>query len=213
VSQRPAQPVRALGPRAASTATLPAMLLATLLIVALAGCAGTDSTRSSGSGSAGDARYVAGDGTTQVIKPAERRAAPAITGTTFEAKPYRLSDHRGKTVVVNFWASWCAPCRAEAPAFQQLSVDHKGKGVEFVGVDIKDGKQNAQAFLRTFKITYPSLYDQPGEIALAFRETVPPNAIPSTIIIDRQGRVAARIIGPATHSALRRLVAQIAAER
>jgi thiol-disulfide isomerase/thioredoxin len=186
------------------------MLLAVLLAAPLAGCAGTDSVQAGPGGD--DSRYVAGNGTTEVIEPARRRPAPQITGTTFDGAAYRLSDHRGKAVVINFWASWCAPCRAESPALQHVYQQHRSDGVEFLGVNIKDGRENAKAFLRNVKITYPSLYDQPGEVALGFRDTVPPNAIPSTIVIDRKGRVAARIIGPTTLSALRGLVSRIAAE-
>lgn len=210
-----ARPGRALSLRPGRTrpalpalpALLPALLLAPLLA---AGCAGTDAARTGPGGT--DSRYVAGDGTTEVIEPAKRKAAPPITGTTFDGAAYRLADHRGKTVVINFWASWCAPCRAESPALEQVYQEHKSKGVEFLGVNIKDGRENAKAFLRNVKTTYPNLYDQPGEIALGFRDTVPPNAIPSTIVVDRKGKVAARIIGPTTLSALRRLVSRVAAE-
>ena len=84
--------------------------------------------------------------------------------------------------------------------------------MEFVGVDIKDGKDNAQAFARTFKITYPSLYDQAGQIALSFRD-IPPNAVPSTLVIDRQGRIAARAIGSVPYAALKDMVTRLAAEK
>lgn len=186
--------------------TLPAVIL--LTAGALAGCAGTGAVQS-GPGNS-DSGYVAGDNSSQIIK--DRRPAPQVKGTTLDGKPFDLAQLSGKVAVVNFWASWCAPCRAEAPTMEQIYEQTKGSGVQFVGVDLKDGKDNAQAFLRTFKITYPSLYDQAGQVALAFRD-IPPNAVPSTLIIDRRGKVAVRIIGSVPYSRLRDLVTKIAAEK
>ena len=174
----------------------------------LAGCAGAGATQNGPGG--GESRYVAGSGVSQVIK--NRKPAPAVKGTTLDGSPLDLAGFKGKITVVNFWASWCAPCRAEAPTMQKISEETKASGVQFVGVDIKDGKDNAQAFLRTFKVTYPSLYDQAGQIALAFRD-IPPNAVPSTLIIDRQGKVAARAIGSISYSPLRDIVTKLAAEK
>jgi thiol-disulfide isomerase/thioredoxin len=185
--------------------TAPALIL---LAGALTGCAGASAVQS-GAGS-GDSRYVAGSGALQEIKG--RRPAPAVHGTTLDGKPLSLADYQGKIIVVNFWASWCAPCRAEAPTMEKIYEENKASGVQFVGVDIKDGKDNAQAFLRTFKITYPSLYDQAGQIALAFRD-IPPNAVPSTLVIDRQGRIAARAIGSVSYSPLRDVVTRLVAEK
>lgn len=93
---------------------------------------------------------------------------------------------------------------------EQIYESTKASGVQFVGVDVKDGKDNARAFARSFKITYPSLFDQAGQVALAFRD-VPPNAVPSTLVIDRQGRVAARVIGSVPYSTLKDLVTKVAA--
>ncbi|HEV7965266.1 MAG TPA: TlpA disulfide reductase family protein [Actinoplanes sp.] len=185
--------------------TVPSLIA---LAGALAGCAGAGAVQS-GPGRA-DSGYVAGNGASQVIK--DRRPAPSIQGTTLDGKPLGLAALKGKVVVVNFWASWCAPCRAEAPTMQKIYDETKASGVQFVGVDIKDGKDNAQAFARTFKITYPSLYDQAGQIALAFRD-VPPNAVPSTLIIDRRGNVAARAIGSVPYTPLKNLVTRLAAEK
>jgi thiol-disulfide isomerase/thioredoxin len=185
--------------------SVPALIL---LAGGLAGCAGASSGKDSAP--AGDSRYVAGSGVSQVIK--DRKPAPAIKGTTVQGQPLNLASYKGKVVVVNFWASWCAPCRAEAPTLQKVSEETKASGVQFVGVDIKDGKDNAAAFQRTFKTTYPSLFDQAGQIALSFRD-VPPNAVPSTLVIDRQGRIAARAIGSISYSPLRDIVTKLAAEK
>jgi thiol-disulfide isomerase/thioredoxin len=183
---------------------VPALML---LAGGLVGCAGTSAGQST---PAGDSRYVAGSGVSEVIK--DRRPAPAIKGTTVQGEPLDLASFKGKIIVVNFWASWCAPCRAEAPTLQKIAAETKASGVQFVGVDIKDGKDNAAAFQRTYQITYPSLYDQAGQIALSFRD-IPPNAVPSTIVIDRQGKIAARAIGGVSYSPLRDIVTKLAAEK
>ncbi|MCO6004399.1 TlpA family protein disulfide reductase [Actinoallomurus purpureus] len=186
--------------------TFPAVIL--LGAGVLAGCAGSGSVQSGPGGS--DSRYVAGDNSSQILK--NRRSAPQVKGTTLDGKPFDLAELSGKVVVVNFWASWCAPCRAEAPTMEKIYEQTKGSGVQFLGVDIKDGKDNAQAFARTFKITYPSLYDQAGQVALAFRD-IPPNAVPSTLIVDRHGKVAVRVIGSVPYSRLQDLVTKVAAEK
>ncbi|HEU5155441.1 MAG TPA: TlpA disulfide reductase family protein [Streptosporangiaceae bacterium] len=198
-------------PRARSPRAVPvsaAIAVAGSLAAAglLAGCAGTEAART-GPG-AGDSRYVAGDGSSRVIEPADRKPAPRVRGTTLDGEPFDLAALRGKVVVVNFWASWCAPCRGEAPALEQVYREHKSRGVEFAGVDIKDDREPARAFVRKFKVGYPSIVDPDGQVTLAFRD-VPPNAVPSTLILDRQGRIAARVIGATTYDRLTRLLGQV----
>ena len=112
-------------------------------------------------------------------------------------------------VVLNFWGSWCAPCRAEAPDLAALASRYRSLGVRFLGIDIQDEPTSAEAFMHTFRITYPSLNDPGDEIALAFRKTVPPAAIPTTLVIDRSGHIAARIVGGATYNALKALIAKV----
>lgn len=176
----------------------------------LAGCAGTSASEN---GQGGDAnRFISGDGNVTEYKPADRPGVQGVTGELLDGKPFKLADLKGKVVVVNFWASWCAPCRGEAPSLQHVYTENKGKGVEFLGVNFKDSKANAEAFERKFEITYPSLFDADGQVTLAFRE-VPPSAIPSTLVLDRQGRVAVRIIGATTYSKLNPLVVKVSAEK
>jgi thiol-disulfide isomerase/thioredoxin len=187
-----------------------ALVAAAAAGVLLAGCAGTNAAQD---GTAGGNRFIEGDGSVQVIKKADRKAPVKASGTALDGKALAVPDARSKVTVVNFWASWCAPCRGEAPSLQQVHDETAKDGdVQFVGVAFKDARANAQAFERKFKVTYPSLFDADGRITLAFRE-VPPNAIPTTLVLDRQGRVAARVIGATTYSKLRPLITQIRQEQ
>ena len=183
------------------------VLIAALAMAALAGCAGGQAADQSS-----DTRFVAGDGRVQLFDPAERRPAPAIEGETLEGERAALADHRGKVVVLNFWASWCAPCRSEAPTLKDVAARTKSQGVTFLGIDFKDRKADALAFQRRQELGYPSIFDQPGKVALAFQGTVPPAAIPTTLVIDRQGRIAARALGEVKHSALLDVVTKVSGE-
>ena len=156
--------------------------------------------------------FVAGSYGTTVFQPGARPAAPRVTGTTLSGARFLLSADRGAVVVLNFWGSWCTPCREEAPALGELARQFSGGGVQFVGVDIRDDPASAEAFMRTFRISYPSLNDPNDAIALGFSGTVPPAGIPTTLVIDQSGRVAARIVGTASYDGLRKLIAQISAE-
>ncbi|GAA4606089.1 hypothetical protein GCM10023195_21540 [Actinoallomurus liliacearum] len=167
---------------------------------ALAGCAGTGATGARQSSYAPYELFT------------DRRPAPQVTGTTLDGKSFDLAALHGKVAVLNFWQSYCAPCRAEAPALQKVSAETKASGVRFVGVDVRDAKEAGKAFARTFKIDYPSIYDQAGQVAPAFRD-VPLTGVPTTLVIDRNGRVAGRIVGGTSYSALRDLVTKIAAGR
>jgi peroxiredoxin len=152
--------------------------------------------------------FVSGTGTS-FLAAGSRPKAPDISGKTLTGSRLRLSDYRGSVVVLNFWGSWCAPCRAEAPDLATLASRYRSLGVRFLGIDIQDEPASAEAFMHTFRITYPSLNDPGDEIALAFRKTVPPAAIPTTLVIDRRGHIAARIVGGATYNALKGLISKV----
>jgi len=177
---------------------------------------GTSACSDSGAGApvaGGDGQgFVEGDGTVTVIDPADRQAAPPLSGTTLDGKPLDVTALRGDVVVLNVWASWCGPCRGEAPALEAVYQDTRAKGVRFVGINTRDQTVAARAFERGFDITYPSLVDDSGSLLLGFRDTLPPSAIPSTVVLDRKGDVAARVLGPTTYTQLKRLVTQVAAE-
>jgi thiol-disulfide isomerase/thioredoxin len=180
------------------------------LLAVLAGCTGVGASPDRGN----DTRYIAGNGTIGTVAVGDRKPAPNVSGTTLEGEPLDLAAYRGQVVVLNFWASWCPPCRAEAADLERVYQDTRSMGVQFIGVNIKDdSRKQALTFQRTFTVTYPSLYDQPGSIALLFRDTLPPQAIPSTLVIDRNGKLAARGLGGLTAEELEPVVTAIAAEQ
>jgi len=178
-------------------------------VLAVSACSASSSA---GAGQPADQQFVSGPGTVTRLPPAERSAAPKLVGTLLVGRRFDLADHRGRVIVLNVWGSWCPPCRAEAPSLQRVWSETRAAGVQFVGIDTRDTTAAALAFERRFKITYPSLVDDDGRLLLAFRKTLPPNAIPSTILLDREGRVAARIVGATTYEKLRGLVDELLAE-
>lgn len=153
--------------------------------------------------------FVSGSYSSTYYGPGARPAAPAVTGRLLSGKAFSLAGSRGSVVVLNFWGSWCAPCRREAPSLSALSARLAPAGVEFVGVDIRDSAAAAAAFERTFGISYPSINDPGDQIALAFRGTLPPAGIPSTLVIDRTGHVAARVVGQISYSGLKALISRV----
>jgi thiol-disulfide isomerase/thioredoxin len=147
-----------------------------------------------------------------VFPVGDRQPAPLLSGTTLDGERLDLSSYAGKVVVLNFWASWCAPCRAEARNLNAVYAQTKALGVEFVGIDIKDDATAARAFTRTKQVVYPSIYDQPGALLLRFRGQAPQSP-PTTIVLDRQGRVAARFLQGVTETELLGPVQVIAREK
>jgi thiol-disulfide isomerase/thioredoxin len=144
--------------------------------------------------------------------PGDRPAAPQLSGTTLAGAAYDTAADRGKVLVVNFWASWCPPCRDEAPALRQIYADTKAKGVRFLGVDVRDERTQARTFTRAHGIGYPSLFDPSSETVLAFRHPVLPTSPPTTLVIDRAGKVAAMFVGEARYTVLAPVVRRVAAE-
>jgi thiol-disulfide isomerase/thioredoxin len=186
---------------------LPAAALAAAATLALAGCSGgaigADTPASSGQS------FVSGSYSTSVFRTGSRPVAPDIAGTTLTGRHLSLSGYRGSVVVINFWGSWCAPCRGEAPSLAALASSLGPRGVRFLGIDIRDDPVSADAFTKSFGVTYPSLSDPGDELALAFRGTVPPAGIPTTLVIDRSGRIAARVVGGVTYDGLKALITQV----
>ena len=140
--------------------------------------------------------FIAGDGSWTEIPAAERGDPIVWAGTSETGAALSSADYAGQVVVVNFWYASCAPCRAEAPALAKLSAQFEGKGASFVGVNVRDQAANAVAFNDNYGVGYPSVMDVgDGAMQLAFSGSIPPNAVPTTLVIDRSGRVAARILG------------------
>jgi thiol-disulfide isomerase/thioredoxin len=189
------------------SARLPGLAAAAVALLALAGCGGgaigADTPDSSGQSFVGSAYN------SSTFRAGSRPAAPDIAGTTLTGQHLSLAAYRGSVVVINFWGSWCAPCRAEAPDLSALATHYAGHGVRFLGVDIRDDPVGADAFTKDFNVTYPSLNDPSDNLALAFRGTVPPAAIPTTLVIDRSGRIAARILGSVSYDSLRALITAV----
>jgi thiol-disulfide isomerase/thioredoxin len=182
-----------------------------LVAAGAGGCAGGD-IAANAPGSSGQS-FVGHSYESTFYQVGQRPAAPVVAGATISGQKLSLASYRGDTIVLNFWGSWCAPCRAEAPALGQLARTLASKHVRFVGVDIRDQPDSAQAFMQTFNVGYPSLNDPGDEIALEFHSTVPPAAIPTTLIIDRSGRIAVRIFGASSYAQLQALISKVIGQR
>jgi peroxiredoxin len=167
------------------------------------------------SGGGGNTNFVTGADGIAMVKKGERADAPDLSGKTVDGKQADVADHKGKVVVINVWGSWCPPCRAEAKNFQTVYQDVKDQGVEFVGINTRDSSIGlARAFEKEFGITYPSLYDPTGKLMLRFEKgTLNPQAVPSTLVIDRDGRIAARTLQALSEDKLREMIAPVLAEK
>ncbi|MCH6161908.1 TlpA family protein disulfide reductase [Streptomyces marispadix] len=191
----------------------PALLLAMLAAGAsvLTGCGGEGDAGSS----SGDTKFVEGTGKITEVKRGERQQAPDISGKGVDGKRLELSDYKGKIVVLNVWGSWCAPCRAEAPNLAEVAKDTEDEGVRFVGINTRDlDRANAKAFERNFGIEYPSFYDPSGKLILRFpKGSLSPQAIPSTLILDRDGKIAVRALKELGEKELRHALDPLTAEK
>jgi peroxiredoxin len=186
------------------------LLAAAGALALLAGCStGSDQVDVN---NGGEFRFVAGTPAGEVIPAGERASAPDFSGTLLGGGQFSSADLDGEAAVLNFWGSWCGPCRVETPQFQEVYAEVRDRGVAFLGLNVKEtSEQFAQAFVDSEGIEFPSLYDPRGEVALAFRD-YPANAIPSTIVLDRDGRVAAVYTGEVAQDDLRAVLDRLLAE-
>src|SRR3712207_3028634 len=185
------------------------LLVALAAALLLTGCStGTDAVDLN---NGGEFRFVQGTPAGEVIAPDERAAAPQFSGTLLDGADFDSGELAGGVAVLNFWGSWCAPCRVESPEFQEVYTEVRDRGVQFLGVNVKDTDQLARAFEDSFGIEFPSLHDPRGEVALAFRD-YPANAIPSTIVLDPDGRVAAVYTGAVSQEDLRTVLERVLEE-
>jgi thiol-disulfide isomerase/thioredoxin len=171
-----------------------------LSIMLITGCSSAGSTIQS------ENAFVSGNGVALFLEEKDRKSAPKISGLTLNAGEITLESNR--VTVINVWASWCAPCRAEAPVLQDFSIQYPE--VQFAGILTRDNLSSARAFYENFKLTYPTFIDD--SILLGFSGSLIPNAIPTTLIIDRNGKVAVRISGEVTVAGLRKMLDRVLAD-
>ncbi|MCU0278358.1 MAG: TlpA family protein disulfide reductase [Candidatus Nanopelagicales bacterium] len=175
-----------------------------LALLVLAGC-------SQDAADVGDSTgFVAGDGSSVILPADQRKPAPVLTGTDLNGEPVDTSEWIGSPGVINVWASWCAPCRAEAP--ELVAVSKQNPDVNFLGLDTRDTDGAARAFVEKYGITYPNLPDPNGQLVLQFSDSLPPQAIPSTLLIDSEGRVAGRFLGAVDATELDTALQDLSAE-
>ncbi|TAM86726.1 MAG: TlpA family protein disulfide reductase [Jatrophihabitans sp.] len=190
------------------------VLLAGLLAVAVVGtaCTGKDAVnRTAGN----QFRFVGGTATGRTYPVADRKPAGDFSEPLLDGKgTFTLSRERGKVVVVNFWATWCGPCQVETPQFdtvyRQYQASHPG-AVAFVGIDTKDQRGDAETFVRHYDISYPIVFDEPGETAIRLGK-IPALGLPFTVLIDRSGRVAGVYLNVMTPADLEPLLDTLLAE-
>lgn len=184
---------------------LPRLFAAGLVALVAAGCSGGNAV------SQGDVSGAFGiqGGNGNVVDLAGRHYRVGdVSGTTLSGAHLSLASLRGKVVVVNFWGSWCGPCVAEADGFAQVATDFAKRGVAFVGIDVRDSKAAAVAFVRAHRIRYPSIFDSGETLALQFPHAVPAST-PTTIVIGRSGEIVAKVTGPIEYTDLRTLVQHV----
>lgn len=160
---------------------------------------------------AGDTANEIGSGIS-LFRVGHRVSGPALDGDTVEGPALQSQSLQGKVVVVNVWGSWCGPCRAEAPDLSRVARETISDGVSFVGIDVRDDRASARAFARRYAVAYQSLFDPDGKQLVKFSSIIPINAVPSTVILDRAGRVAARVVGPVKYRTLKGMVQDVVAE-
>jgi thiol-disulfide isomerase/thioredoxin len=179
-----------------------AVLAGVLLIVVLV-------TAWPGGGGSGDTTTVDGNASAVLYSAGHRPVAPGFTGTTLTGEKLSFSSYRGQVVVVNFWGSWCVPCREEASTLAAVAAKYRPSGVSFLGVDVRDTTASAQAFVSQFHVGYPSVGDSGSVITAEFSDVVPIAATPTTLVIDRTGHIAGAVFGTVTYSDLAAILAKV----
>ncbi|MFJ8694333.1 TlpA family protein disulfide reductase [Streptomyces roseolilacinus] len=180
--------------------------------LALTACSGSPKGTSGGGG---NTNFVTNIGGIATIAKGERPALNKLAGETLDGGRLDVADLKGKVVVLNLWGDWCNPCRAEAPHFVKVAGELKPRGVEFVGINTRSDKLESIKFEKDFKVPYPSLYDRYGKLVLnGFpKGAVQPQAIPSTLVLDRDGKIAARALKALSEKELRSMIEPVLAEK
>lgn len=176
------------------------------LALSLAACSSKESDLAQQARKGDGKGYIAGDGTVQEYTGDSRSKPVEFTAETFDGETVDASTWTAKATVLNFWYAACAPCRTEAPTLKKLSEEFRDQDVQFIGVNVRDEKAAAQAFDRTFELEYPSIRDVDGGVLLALTKYVPPQAVPTTLVLDQDRRITARVLGATDESTLRSLI-------
>ena len=175
---------------------LAGVLLAVALVAAFAG------------GGNGGVTDIDGNASAVVYATGHRPQAPDFTATTLTGSTLSFSAYRGKVVVLNFWGSWCVPCREEASTLSVVAARYQPSGVSFLGVDVRDTTASAEAFARSFHVPYPSVSDSSSLITQDFTAVVPIAGTPTTLVIDRTGHIAGAVFGITTYPELTAILAK-----
>lgn len=211
----PAKDQRGKGVRAATVAatraatkaaTVAASAAGVAAVLALSGCGGAGTGTGTGTGAGSSGEQVTADRSVTTWDVGSRPGPIDLTGTDYAGAAVDVAAWRGDVVLVNTWYAACPPCRAEAPDLVEVATEYADKGLHAVGLNFTDDAGTAQAFERTFELPYPSIHDTDGSAVAALQGTVPLQAVPTTVLLDREGMVAARILGTADPSTLRALL-------
>jgi thiol-disulfide isomerase/thioredoxin len=183
-------------------------------VLVLAGCSSEPDTLAQDYGDVVDQDYFSSDGAFSFISSTNRGEPLNFDGDLDVGGQWSSADYAGQPLVVNFWFAGCPPCRVEAPDLEAMNQEFQADGVVFIGVNILDGPETAMTFAEEFAITYPSLMDaENGQVRLSFAGEASPSAVPTTLILDQQHRVAARINGLITDvDLMRTMITDVLAE-
>jgi len=184
--------------------------LAALLL--MAGIAGGLAWRANHTTADEASGYISTPGVLSLVAPDQRLPRPRLRGQLLDGTAFDSSAWTGDILVVNFWGSWCPPCRAETPELVRVANATRDQGVKFLGVDVRDNRASAQAFVRDYSVPYPSIFDPDNQTLLDFRG-LPPNAVPTTFVMDRRGRIAARALGRINEAQLTAVLTTLRQER
>lgn len=182
-----------------------AVLLATAALT-LSACASASSAPAKN-----EYKFTSGTKTGSLISTSARKPANDFSGELLAGGSMKLSDHAGKVVLLNFWATWCPPCVVETPQLDSVYRKVMSKGVEFVGIDTKDDRGAAKAFVKRHDISYPMVFDQPGRTLVKLGNI--PASLPFTVLIDKAGKVAAVYLGILTPKDVEPPIDKLLAER
>ncbi|MEU8700533.1 TlpA disulfide reductase family protein [Streptomyces sp. NPDC048680] len=189
---------------------LAAPAAAAALALTLSACGNGDET-----GGGGDTNFVTGTGGISTVAKGDRATAPKLDGESLDGEHLDLADYKGKVVVLNAWGSWCGPCRLEAKYFTKVAKATADQGVQFVGINTRDPRRGpAVSFEKDYGVTYPSFFDPTGKLLLRFpKGTLNLQTIPSTVVIDRNGKIAARSLEALDDTKLHEMIDPLIAEK